>query len=365
MVGYTDPEGVANAYAARTEMITSRMDEIISIEAKTTAMTPDPALVEAAGKAGEIKLATISTGGLGTYSRQYGYPQIPSELEWNSYKLTHDRGCKLDVDRRDQDESGGLASIGALAATLTRTQIIPEIDSTRLSTIYSLMNADITGVKATNLVSATLSATDVLTAIETGIDQVAEGWNADSGYTIYANSKLKSVLRSSKEYTKTRDVSGSRILDSTVTEINGCNLVWVPSARMKTAYTYNDGITSGQQTGGIVADAGAQDINFVIVAPGVAQGVVAVNAEKYITKETNQLKDADALYLRIYHDLIMQKQKYAGAYVHVAPIARSAASQEATGTSTGTGDAGIATASLTSTSGTTTTKSTRRKTTTG
>lgn len=320
---YTSSESIANAIAERTEMITSRMDEIIAKEIKTSGMTADSALIEATQNAGEVKLGTISSSGLGNYSEEDGYQFGKASLVWNSYALKHDRGVVLDVDRRELMESGQLASTAAFAAYLTRNHINPEIDATRLSGIYAAVNGN-SEVNTTNLVTEDLTAAGVLSAINKGIDRISEVWSVDSGYTIYISSAIKSLLRSSTEYTKTKSIdAGSTRLSTDVTEIDGNSLVWVPSARMKTAYDYNDIDAGSAKDGGFTPSASAQDINFVIVAPGVANGIVSINAEKIITKEVNQRKDADSLYVRVFHDVIVPKNAAVGAYVSVANAARS------------------------------------------
>lgn len=318
---YTSPDSVASEIATRTEMITSRMDEIIEKEIKTSAMTADSAFVEATGNAKDFKVATIDCSGLGNYSQEKGYQYGSAKLEWNTYTLKHDRGVVLDVDRLEQNQSGGLATTGALAARLTRGFINPEIDATRISGVYAALAAN-DKVKDTNVAEYTPAAATILSEIMKGIDTISEVWNTDSGYTIYISSAVKSLLRTSTEYTKVKDIaSGAARLSTDVTEIEGNQVVWVPKFRMKTEYTYQD-IDNGTTDGGIVAGSGAKDINFLIVAPGVANGVVSVNAEKYITKEVNQRKDADSLYVRVYHDVIVPKEAAVGAYVSVSPGAR-------------------------------------------
>ena len=317
---YTDPNGQANSVALRTEMITGKMDEIIAVEAKTNGMTADPAFVQATSQANVFKVATLSTSGLGDYDKQKGYPRGTATLEWNSYELKHDRGVVLDIDRLDQAQSGGLASTGSMAAYLTRNQIIPEIDATRIAGVYSAVNTSrSSNVKAS---ATALAKTDILSAIEEGIDTIANKWAVDSGYTIYVNMNLKSTLRGSSEFQRVRDIAGGVAgIETGIESIDGNRIVYVPSERMKTAYTYNDGVTDGETAGGFAPASGAGDVNFMILAPGVANGVVSVNAEKYITKEVNQIKDADALYVRLYHDVIVTKESTVGAYVSVKTAA--------------------------------------------
>lgn len=328
---YTSADSGSNDIDTRVEMITTLMDEIITKESKTAAMTADSELVQATSVAGQVKVATAKVSGLGNYSIDDGYQFGSAKLKWATYQLTHDRGLVIDVDRREQMETGGLATAALFASEVTRQSIIPEIDSTRLAGIYAAMNADTTGVKANNLGSYTPAAATVLSEIEKGIDAVSENWTTDAGYTIYISTAVKSLLRSSSEVTKTRDITGgSSRLSTDTTDIDGNTIVWVPKARMKTAYTYNDIDSSTSKDGGIEAASSAQDINFIIIAPGVANGIVSINNEKIIMKNQNQRKDADSLYMRVFHDVIVPQNKVCGAYVSVKPSARDPESGEQT-----------------------------------
>ena len=317
---YTSSDSGSNDIDTRVEMITTLMDEIITKESKTSAMTADSRLVKATDEAGQVKVATAKASGLGNYSIDDGYQFGTAKLKWATYQLTHDRGLVIDVDRREQKETGGLATAAMFASEITRQSIIPEIDSTRLAGVYAAMNADTTGVKATNLGSYTPAAATVFSEIEKGIDAISENWTTDAGYTIYISTAIKSMLRASSEVTKVRDITGGATrLTTDTTDINGNPIVWVPKARMKTAYDYLDIDATSSKDGGISPSASAQDINFIIVAPGVANGIISINNEKIIMKEQNQRKDADSLYMRVFHDVIVPQNKVCGSYVSVNP----------------------------------------------
>lgn len=312
-VTYSDG-GVANTIAARTEMITSRMDEIIKKEAVTNAMTASPELQDAFRKSETAKLATMTTSGLGNYDKVKGYPIGSVSVSWKDYTLAYDRALEIDIDRKDALQTGGLATAAAAAAQSLRQNIIPEIDATRLSQAMAKTKTALPAHVIEETAAPT--AANLLSKIGEGLDAIYEERGVDTGATIYINNKLKSVLRSSTEYTKVKSIDGSmRSLDLNTQSIDGNPIVFVPQARMKTAYTYQD--VDGTNNGGIAPASNAQDINFLIAAPGCAQGVVVIQSTKYFPADQNQRKDADMYQFRIYHDLIVETNSGAtGIYVH-------------------------------------------------
>lgn len=308
--------GVENSIAPTVEMITSRLDEIVKKEALTNGLNASEDVIRAFGHSASAKIATTVTDGLGNYDKVKGYPMGTATVSWQEYTLIYDRGLKIDVDRKDVAQTDGLATAAAVGAQLMRQQVIPEIDASRLSGIVSKTK----GFDATHVVEETAAPTsaNLLTKIAAGLDVIYEERGTDSGATIFVNNNLKNTLRSSTEYTKTRNVSGTPSIDLATESIEGNRIVWVPTARMKTAYTYSagPGASSGDK-GGISPAAGAQNINFLIVAPGCAQGVTVFSEPKYVSADANQLKDAESLMYRIYHDVIVEKNSGAsGIYAH-------------------------------------------------
>lgn len=301
--------GLDNSIAARTEMIKTRMDDIVYKETVTSAMNASPDLVEAFHNSKTASLLTPVIPGLGNYSKVSGYPYGSVEATWEEYTLAHDRAIMIDIDRRDTLETGGLVSAASIAARITRQKIIPEVDSARISGVVSKVSSYLPDHVVEG---ATPTASDILTKIGEGLDVIFEEYNVDSGATIYMNNKLRNVLRASTEYTKVRNIQqASRSLDLDTQSIDGNQIVYVPTARMKTAYSYDDP-SSTAGSGGISPTTDAVDIDFLIVAPDCAQGVTVINSTKVIPAEQHQTKDADSFAFRIYHDVIVQKNE--GAY---------------------------------------------------
>ena len=317
---------IGNSIADVTKYITSKLDEIIVQEAKTSGMTADPALVQATGTAGSVKLGTIETTGLGNYDKVKGYPVGQTTLTWQTYQLTNDRAIKIVIDNRDKQTTDGVITAAAVAAEEMRTKVVPEIDATRMAKLFYDVNAQ---NSANNNVTAEAkpTAANVISKIVAGIDNVAEATGIDTGLTVYVNGALRSLINNSSEVATRKDINNpSTEFNSRYLEINGNKLVFVPSSRMYTSITLKDGYTN------VVPDdaapntldptkfgyaAGSYDIWFAVVAPGVANAITAINNTKVIPAAQSEMFDGDSYMFRIYHDLIVPKNKTVGAYISV------------------------------------------------
>lgn len=306
--------GVANDVTAIITQITSGMDEIIMKETVTAGMTASQDILDAFGRSATAKLATMTTSGLGNYDTVKGYPMGQAVLKWEEYTLAYDRAIMIDIDRKEKIQTDGLMSTATTAANLMRQQVVPEIDATRISqTVKKTKAADASHVAT----EQEITVDNILTKVGEGIDVVYEDYGVDTGLTIYMSNKLRNVLRGSKEITKVKQVSGVPALDLTTNSIDGNTIQWVPSFRMGTEYVYGEPNASGVG-GGISKAASTADINFLIVAPGCAQGVAVISNPKYIDADVNQRKDADSLMYRVHHDVIVQKNGgAAGIYASV------------------------------------------------
>lgn len=296
--------GVANDIDTITKMISTKMDQIIKKESVTAGLTASNEIIAAFNGGKTAKIPTLTTSGLGDYDTTKGYPEGTATVKWGTYELAYDRALKIDIDRLESIQTDGVATTANVAAVLTRQQIIPEIDAARISGLVSKTKA----ADATHVVEDATAPTkaNILTKIYAGLDVIYEERGTDSGATIFVSNSMKSVLRDSSEYQKVRQVAGVPDLDLTTESIDGNQIVYVPDARMKTAYTFGTPGSSSTDKGGFTPTSTAQPIHFAIVAPGCAQGVVVFGDSKFISKEVNQTKDADSVMYRIYHDVIVE-----------------------------------------------------------
>lgn len=321
-------QNLGNTIAQITQFMTQKMDEIIVNEAKTNGMQADPAFVQATGTAGVVKLATMVTTGLGNYDKIKGYPRGGISLTWQEYTLANDRAISATIDRRDQQATGGLVTAAAALAEEMRTQVVPEIDATRMAKLYSALYAQ--NSANSNVVSeAAPTKANIVSKILAGINYIADNTGIEDGMTIYVNSSLRTALDTSSELTLMKDVNnGDTNLNTAIRQFRGNNVVFVRSALMKTAIALKDGFTNALTDEddltsidatkfGFAAGDGAKDIQFAITTPGVANAVTAINAPKIIQAEVNQQYDGDTFMYRIYHDLIVPKNKCPAAYMQV------------------------------------------------
>lgn len=319
-----------NDLAQITKFMTDKMDQIIAIEAKTNGMTADPAFVQATSTAGVVKLATMETTGLGNYDKVKGYPVGGVQLTWQEYTLENDRAISATIDRRDQQITGGLVTAAAALAETMRRQVVPEIDATRIAKLWYVLNAN-NSANSNVVTEAAPTKANIISKLTDGINAVADATGIEDGMTIYVSSALRTALDTSSEVTLNRDVqNGSQNFNNAIRQFRGNNLIFVPAARMKTKIDLNDGFTSVYPDDSDIAGdeldytkygfkdgSGAKEIQFFITTPGVANAVTTINATKIIPAEVNQKFDGDTYMYRIFHDLIVPKNKTPAAYMQV------------------------------------------------
>lgn len=315
---YSNNIAQANALALRTVMLTDMLDEKIYKETVTSAMTPNEVMVRATQEANKFQIATVDTDGLGNYSKTKGYPMGSTDLSWKEYTLRYDRARGFMLDSIDIMQTGGLASAAYMMGEFAKLHVVPEIDSLRFAGCFERASSQ--EDKYQNVVyEKALTKGNILSELRAGFDNIFQNKHIESGLTAYVDAKYRSLLYSSTEFQHVRQIAGGTgQISDVVDTIDGNTIKWVPSSYLKSKYTLNDGVTSGQTSGGIVPGDGAVSMNFMIVAPDTAYGIVSSRSEKYITKENNVLADADFMALRVYHDVIVPDNKIPGLYVSVA-----------------------------------------------
>lgn len=245
----------------------------------------------------EVKIPKMSLTGLGNYDRDSGYTQGAVALTYETKTMTMDRGSKFLLDKMDVDESNFVASASSVMSEFQRTQVIPEVDAYRYSRIYALAkdNYGRTYTPAASTILSTLSE-DI-----TAVQDVAG--NADlvlimarPVYDMFCNNDKISKLINAGDFKQGE-------LNLMIKMFNGIPIIPVPSARMKTAYTFNDGKTGDQKTGGFKPAENATQINWIICPKSAPIAVSKTDNMKIIDPDTNQSADAWLLACRKFHDL--------------------------------------------------------------
>ena len=260
-----------------------------------------------------VHIPEISMQGLAKYDRDEGFNQGSVTLKFNPYKMTQDRGRTFQLDAMDVNETNFVATAGTVMGEFQRTQVIPEIDSYRYSKIAALATAE-------NKVTTgfTPAVATILEKLEAEITEIQDVVGEDEDLIVVMSTKLRTILNNADKINRYLNVAEFKngSINTTVKSFNDIPILGVPSARMKTAYVFNDGKTANQQAGGFKADAGAKDINWIIMPQRAPIAVSKTDKVRVFTPDVNQKADAWKIDYRKYHDLWIPKNRFAAIRVN-------------------------------------------------
>jgi len=247
-----------------------------------------------------VRVPNIVMSALSNYSRSTGYAAGDIAITFTPYTLTMDRGRQFTIDEMDDEESGGLVVLNAMK-TFERTQVIPEVDAYRLSTIASKATTD--GTKA-----ETIAANQVIAKFA-DIEKYFEDNEVPIDRIVYFIST--EVARLIKTTTELKALVGTTTVENgdiklKVNTFNDNIIIVVPPTRFKTAYTFGGGFTPTED---------AKDINILAVYDAASIPVKKHNPVRAFSPEVVQDKDAWKFNYRIYHDIFVPKNKAVGVYL--------------------------------------------------
>ena len=267
-----------------------------------------------------VKVPKIDMDGLGNYSRSNGFVAGSSTLTYETLTLSQDRGRTFSIDSMDVDETNFVASASNIMGEFQRTKVIPEIDAYRYSKIASLA---IAASKASG--GYTPGVADIYTKLRADIATVQDVIGADTPLVITMSIATLNTLEQSTEMQRfirmgaADGLTGNGFTGDVNTEfksIDGIPIIEVPSARLKTAYTFNDGSTAGQTAGGFVPAGTAKTINWIISAQNAPIAVSKTDNIRIFSPQQNILADAYKIDYRKYHDLWIEDNKMSSVFVN-------------------------------------------------
>lgn len=284
---------------------TDKLDKIIERETLTNDLNLNGDLLGEINGAGEIKIAKIAMDGLANYSKTSGFVAGSVTSEWETMKLSYDRGREFEVDALDDEERAALLSAN-LMSEFERTKVIPEVDAVRFMELAT---------NAGKTVAANLSAgAATLSAVRAGEAEV-EDLGADlSTCILYCTSAVKNLLRDAQPYR----LGQGENPNGRFTTFDEMKVVTVPSARFQTSITLNDGTTEDQEAGGFATASGSKAINFMIVHPSACAAIQKHKKLRYFAPDVNQGKDAHLWQYRLFHDLLVYENRKGLIYCHTA-----------------------------------------------
>lgn len=216
-----------------------------------------------------IKIPTLSTNGrvdgdrtkIGDFSQNFSN-------DWETKTLSNHRVWQTLVHPQDVNQTNMVASISNITKVMNETQKFPELDAMMFSTLFSLKNAQETITAET----AELTTTTVLQKFDNMMDAMDEALVPATGRILYCDTYTKTLIDTAIAIVRS---NGDKKLMRSVSNLDNVEVVSVPTALFKTAYTFNDGKSSGQTTGGFVAASTAKDIAMILVHPSAILPIVS------------------------------------------------------------------------------------------
>lgn len=262
----------------------------------------------------EIKIPKIALQGLGDYDRDDGFAQGSVTYQYETHKLTQDRGRTFQIDAMDVDETNFGVTAANVMSEFQRLHVIPEIDAYRYSFIATK------AIGAGNSETYTLDEATILKKLYSHIFKLTDIGVDMSQLVITMSYKAYEVLTNNSTIQKRIDAGqfAQGGINLTVKTLEGIPLIPVSSNRMKTAYIFRDGKTAGQEAGGFVPDTEAKDIHWIVSARNAPIGISKTDVVRIFDPMTNQKANAWKIDYRKYHDVIIPDNKLPTIFVAVS-----------------------------------------------
>lgn len=193
-----------------------------------------------------------------------------------------------------------------------RLQVAPEIDAYRYSTIAAKAAAK--GLKS----EGTITAENIVATLLSDIARIRDQIGESTELVISMSGLIMPLLEQAKEFQRMLLVSDFKKgeISMRVRSIDNCPILLVPSARMKTEYTFYDGETGGQEKGGFTPTASAKNINWLIMPKTAPIAVSKTDVTRIFDPMTNQQAHAWKIDYRKYHDLWIPENRLAAVLVN-------------------------------------------------
>lgn len=264
----------------------------------------------------EVKIPKMSVQGLGDYDRDNGYQQGGVTLEYETRKMTQDRGRKFQLDPVDINENNFVTTAAAVMGEFQRMYVIPEIDAYRISKIAAeAIEANKAGMVSYGYTPGAAN-TSALRKAKEGIKAVREmGYNGQLVIHATPDFIMELELELAGKITTITFSKGG--IDTRVPSIDDVPFISTPANRMYTAVTLYDGKTAGQETGGYVKGATAKDINFMVLPRTTPIAITKQDIMRIFDPTINQKLNAWQMDYRRFHDIWVLDNKLDSIYLDV------------------------------------------------
>lgn len=265
----------------------------------------------------EIYVNTVTTPGLGDYSRSTGYPTGALSSEWVKYTFEKDRGVRINIDKFDVDETNFTVTVANAVKVMRENDSDPEIDAYRYAKVFSAVAGTSLAATPAPMEAYTPAAATILGKLQDDMTAIQDIVGESAPLVCYMSRQAYGLLNKSTDIDKVLQVveTTANGLNLKVRGLDDMPIFPVPSARMRTAYTFND----GSSTFGFAAAATAGKINWIIAPRGSLKGVVKGDDLKVIEPSVNQSYSGWSILFRLYHTLVVQSAKIPSMRISFQP----------------------------------------------
>lgn len=251
----------------------------------------------------DVKIPVMDMDGLADYTDSFAEGAV--SLKYETKTMEMDRGRKFIIPESDVSDTGFVLAASNVMGEFQRTKVIPEVDAYRYSSIATQV------INKGNATSGyTPSESDILKKLYYDIAAVQDVVG-DVPLTITMSTMVAAILDMSSNISKKLDAVDFKQGGVTlkITALNGEHpIIRVGSARLKTAYTFLDGKTTGegdlnQTKGGFKPAADSKEINWIICPRTAPMAVSKTDKMRIFDPETYQGSRSWAMDYRKFHDL--------------------------------------------------------------
>lgn len=246
----------------------------------------------------------------------FGYQKSAARLVWEEFTMKCDRAAAFQIEKFDNEESGGQL-VGLGVAEISRATIVPEVDAYCFSTIASYCTAQLGNLKSG------IDMAKPIAALNEAFVYFANHEVPVADQIVFCSPDFINALRNTTEVTKfLAQEDFSKDINFQVLKYQGRTLVEVSPERLRTNI-----LLFGQE--GYSWAANSKKIDFLMVAKSAVMHVTKYEKVKVIGDDLNlagQGFDGYTIFARIYHDVFVPDNKRYALYCAVSEGAAPAMS---------------------------------------
>ena len=292
--------------------MTRELDKAV-VQKSATGFLADNALRAKFVGAKTVLIPDVDMSGLGDYDRDNGFVGGSITVANQPYTLTQDRGRSFQLDREDEDETGIANLAGEVLAEFVRTKVVPEMDAYVLSNLATYA--------ATEGQTLSGSTSDPYALFTDALSRVQDAIGYDEELVAFMDNTMLSALQKSEEISRSILVSDFKKgeVNLKVRKLDGVSLLPVEKSRMKTAYSFLDGETEGEEAGGFAPADSAKSIGLLIMPKRAASLIKKTEKTRTFSPNQNQNADAYKIDYRVYYDVFVKNSLGGGIFVYLYP----------------------------------------------